>query len=280
MRRLKTVRRPPIYPKTPGHLPCSSLTHPLPLSSRRPSVSFGGFGISLNVPWFSGLRVKSVFETEERSRTGDSMQHSILYSMSSRSHRTRAKILDAASRLLLERGYHGVGLEEVAREAGVSRQAIYLHFKSKGDLLVATAQHVDEAVGVLEILRPVREAKTALEALDAGVAAYGAIEPQIYDIANVIYDARRSDEAAEAAWQNRMTFRRENIRHGMERLRREGLLAEGWTVDEAADFAWALLSVHTYEYLVVERGWPIDQFVRRLQTTLRSILVAEPGEGE
>ena len=46
MRRLKTVRRPPIYPKTPGHLPCSSLTHPLPLSSRRPSVSFGGFGLS------------------------------------------------------------------------------------------------------------------------------------------------------------------------------------------------------------------------------------------
>ena len=45
MRRLKTVRRPPIYPKSPGHLPCSSLTHPLPLPSRRPSVSFGGFGV-------------------------------------------------------------------------------------------------------------------------------------------------------------------------------------------------------------------------------------------
>ena len=45
MRRLKTLRRPPIYPKTPGHLPCSSLTHPLPLPSRRPSVSFGGFGL-------------------------------------------------------------------------------------------------------------------------------------------------------------------------------------------------------------------------------------------
>ena len=48
MRRLKTGRRPPIYPKTPGHLPCSSLTHPLPLSSRRPSVSFGGFGLKLD----------------------------------------------------------------------------------------------------------------------------------------------------------------------------------------------------------------------------------------
>ena len=55
MRRLKTLRRPPIYPKTPGHLPCSSLTHPLPLSSRRPSVSFGGFGLtdtSLGSPTF------------------------------------------------------------------------------------------------------------------------------------------------------------------------------------------------------------------------------------
>ena len=49
MRRLKTGRRPPIYPKTPGHLPCSSLTHPLPLPSRRPSVSFGGFGIRAKV---------------------------------------------------------------------------------------------------------------------------------------------------------------------------------------------------------------------------------------
>ena len=52
MRRLKTGRRPPIYPKTPGHLPCSSLTHPLPLSSRRPSVSFGGFGLTLTVDEF------------------------------------------------------------------------------------------------------------------------------------------------------------------------------------------------------------------------------------
>ena len=45
---MKTVRRPP-YPKwNPGYFPCSSLTPPLPLSSRRPSVSFGGFGFRLS----------------------------------------------------------------------------------------------------------------------------------------------------------------------------------------------------------------------------------------
>ena len=45
-KRLQTVRRTSHLPQwSPGYLPCSSLT-PLPLSSTRPSVSFGGFGLS------------------------------------------------------------------------------------------------------------------------------------------------------------------------------------------------------------------------------------------
>ena len=56
---MKTVRRPP-YPKwNPGYFPCSSLT-PLPLSSRRPSVSFGGFGLRDEAATASaGLRAMS-----------------------------------------------------------------------------------------------------------------------------------------------------------------------------------------------------------------------------
>ncbi len=183
--------------------------------------------------------------------------------------------MNAARRLLIERGYYGVGLEEIARDAGISRQAIYLHFKSKADLLVAMAQYGDEMVGISKIFRPVREAKTALDTLDEGVAAYAAVEPLIYDIASVIYNARQSDPAAEAAWQDRMAFRRENIRRDIERLQREGFLAPGWTLDEAVDFTWALLSVHTYEYLIIERGWPIEQFIRRLRTMLRRTIVKE-----
>ena len=55
---MKTVRRPP-YPKwNPGYFPCSSLT-PLPLSSRRPSVSFGGFGFRIRLN-FNQYRVDPV----------------------------------------------------------------------------------------------------------------------------------------------------------------------------------------------------------------------------
>ena len=200
--------------------------------------------------------------------------------MSSRRQQTRAKILDSAHRLLVERGYYGVGLEEVARDAGVSRQAVYLHFKSKAELVVAMARHTDEMLNVTEILRPVREAKTALDAFEAGVRAYALIEPEIHDVVSVIYAARRSDEAAEAAWQDRMAFRREGIRRDIERLDNEGFLAAGWNVDEAADLVWSVLSIHTYEYLVLERGWSIEQLESRLLTVLRSALVVQPGEGD
>ena len=73
MRRLKTVRRPPIYPKTPGHLPCSSLTHPLPLSSRRPSVSFGGFG--LNRSFFRNSAQPDMIFTTDESMTDEEVEN-------------------------------------------------------------------------------------------------------------------------------------------------------------------------------------------------------------
>ena len=195
--------------------------------------------------------------------------------MSSKSQNTRLKILESARTLLTERGYYGVGLQEVARHAGFSRQAVYLHFRSKSELLTAVARHVDEMIGVPEILRPVREAESGVEALDLGVAAYGTIEPQIYEVASLLYAARRSDDAAEATWQDVMAMRRGNIREGIVRLHEEGALSERWTVDEATDFAWALMSVHTYEYLVVERKWPIDRFVDHLRETLRNTLLSE-----
>ncbi|MBI2852920.1 MAG: TetR/AcrR family transcriptional regulator [Chloroflexi bacterium] len=196
--------------------------------------------------------------------------------MSSKKQRTRAKILEAARRLLEQRGYYGVGLEEVAREASISRRTLYLHFESKADLLVATVHYLDETVGTPKILRQAHSAATALESLDEWVAAYGRIEPQIYDIAKVIYAARQSDQAAEASWQDRMAFRRKQVKQVIKRLKEEGLLEKGWTVDRATDFVWALLSVHTYEYLVIERGWSIKRFVSHLRTVLRRTIVKEP----
>ena len=45
---------------------------------------------------------------------------------------------------------------------------------------------------------------------------------------------------------------------------------------EATDFALGFLSVHTYENLVVDQGWFIEQFVSRLTSMLKSVLVVQP----
>jgi AcrR family transcriptional regulator len=52
------------------------------------------------------------------------------------------EILDAAMRVFCRRGLHKTKLEEVAREAGISKGTIYLYFKNKEDLFIAAAQRV------------------------------------------------------------------------------------------------------------------------------------------
>lgn len=47
------------------------------------------------------------------------------------------RILDAASQLMIRYGYDKTTVEDVAREAGVSKGAIYLHFRSKEALFEA-----------------------------------------------------------------------------------------------------------------------------------------------
>ncbi len=56
-------------------------------------------------------------------------------------HRSE-EITAAALRVFARRGLHQTALEDVAKEAGVSKGTIYLYFKSKEDLFIAAAQQV------------------------------------------------------------------------------------------------------------------------------------------
>lgn len=48
----------------------------------------------------------------------------------------RARILTAATRLFMERGYKKTSIDEVARAAKVAKGTVYLYYSSKADLLV------------------------------------------------------------------------------------------------------------------------------------------------
>ena len=56
---------------------------------------------------------------------------------------TRRALLDAARSLFATEGYAAVGIEEVARRAGVTRGALYHHFRDKRDLFRAVAEGIE-----------------------------------------------------------------------------------------------------------------------------------------
>jgi AcrR family transcriptional regulator len=61
-----------------------------------------------------------------------------------RSARTRSALLESAARGLSRNGYANLVLEDVAREAGYTRGALYHQFKDKEDLALAALRWADE----------------------------------------------------------------------------------------------------------------------------------------
>src|ERR687897_2277213 len=114
--------------------------------------------------------------------------------MSSGEPETRTRILEATWRLMEERRGQGVRMRDVAEAAGISRQAVYDHFGSRAELMVATARYGDEVRGLDERLRRYRAATGGAERLETFVEFWGNYIPQIYGIARALLAARETDQ--------------------------------------------------------------------------------------
>ena len=197
--------------------------------------------------------------------------------MSTKKEATRARLLDAARKLLEERGFHGVSLEDIAEAAGVSRQAVYKsHFASKADLLLDLVRHVHVAENLDELTRPVFAAPTALAMLQETIAAIIRIETRLHDLALLLSTAALTDTGAAAAWQDRLRIKRGAMRAAIERVAADGGLESAWTVDQAVDILAALLSVDTYHSIVVERGWQPEALIAKVWDVCRKSFIVEP----
>ena len=59
---------------------------------------------------------------------------------------TKERIVDAAYRTLVKRGYHETSMKDIAAEAGVAPGLAHYYFETKEDLLVAAIEHGCEPV--------------------------------------------------------------------------------------------------------------------------------------
>jgi AcrR family transcriptional regulator len=102
-------------------------------------------------------------------------------------------------------------MRDIADAASLSRQAVYDHFDSRTKLLVATTHYVDEVRGLRERRRRFQAATSGVERLEAYVEFWGNYIPEVYGMARALLASRETDEAAAAAWDDRMSAVRNTI---------------------------------------------------------------------
>ena len=190
-----------------------------------------------------------------------------------RSRRTRAALLDATRTLLEEGGSEALTMTAVAERAGVTRRAVYLHFPSRTELLVALFDHVNEVEGLSTSLGAVWTAPDAPAALEEWARHVERFHPRVLAVATAVKHARRVDPDAEAHWRVVVRDQQSACRRLARWLHREGRLAPPWSPSSAADMLWALTSFDLLEELTVDRGWSTRRYGRHLAAVLRATFV-------
>ena len=174
--------------------------------------------------------------------------------------------------LLEKSGGAGVRMSDIAKAAGISRQAVYLHFPTRAELLTSTARFMDDVHNINGSLAASRAA-SGVERLDLWVEAWGNYIPKIHGVGRALIAMRDTDEAAAAAWGDRM----QAVRHGCEAaigaLEKVDRLKAEFSSETATDLLWSILSVEMWEKLRFECGWSQEDYVLRMQRLARDSLV-------
>ena len=155
-------------------------------------------------------------------------------------------------------------MSDIAKAAGVSRQAVYLHFPTRAELLVATTRHIDEQKDVNARLAASRAATSGMTRLELFIEAWGGYIPEIYGVGRALM-AMQDDEEAKCAWDDRMQAVRHGCDAAVQALAADGLLRRDLTTGAATDLLWTLLSVHNWEQLTRQVGWSQEDYIKRMK---------------
>lgn len=88
-----------------------------------------------------------------------------------RAEETRRELLRVARELFAERGYAAVGTEEIAARVGMTRGALYHHFRGKRDLFRAVQEQLEEQL-VESVGAAMMDVTDPVGMLEAGIRAF------------------------------------------------------------------------------------------------------------
>lgn len=196
--------------------------------------------------------------------------------MSRKTEATRERILQATLDLLASGSPERTRMSDIARAAGISRQALYLHFPNRADLLIAATKHLDAQVNIDASLARSRAAETGEARLSAFIRAWGAHIPVIYPVGRALMAMQETDAEARAAWGDRMAAVRHGCAAAVSALMRDGALRDDLSEETATDLLAGILSVRMWEHLTRECGWSQDLYLGEIDRLSRAALLTNP----
>ncbi|MEV0396664.1 TetR/AcrR family transcriptional regulator [Polymorphospora rubra] len=202
---------------------------------------------------------------------------------------TRQRIAEAARELMLEHGYAGTTMADVARAAGVAVQTLYSSCPGgKPGLarLVYDVTLAGDAQPVPQNDRPQVHAIIAEPDPTRKLELYAAMATGVFQRIGAVHRVLRAaasagsgdvgiDELLADTERQRLVGSRGPAAH----LAQVGALRAGLTVDRAADHIYALTSIEVFERLTGICAWSAVDYERWLARTLIDTLLAGQGGG-
>jgi AcrR family transcriptional regulator len=188
---------------------------------------------------------------------------------------TRQRIIDAAAAEFTASGYHGTPMADIARRAGVAVQTVYFVFHTKPELFTAA---LDAAVLGPEAKAPmeqqwardaVAQSRTPRAAVEAFIRGSAPIMRRASALNAVAGAAAPTDPELAEVYQSREQLRVDAYRAFVGAL----ALPADTNPGRAADILITMLSPQFYIALRQERGWPHEDIVEWMTSTIPGLMM-------
>jgi AcrR family transcriptional regulator len=193
---------------------------------------------------------------------------------------TQRVIVEAATRLFLEHGYHATSIGAVAREAGVAVQTIYNSIGSKRDLLsgvldfAAAGARAPIPVPTFMSEQAEREPDPR-RVIDQLVEFWRGALARTAPVFRVIREAAALDPEVAELERRRAEQRLRNYASAARILDERGALRPGLSRDDAAAAIFAIGHPDIYRFFVLEETWEPERWAEWVRERLYAALLSD-----
>lgn len=191
----------------------------------------------------------------------------------------QAKIIETARALFIAKGYAGVSIEAIARQAKVAPETIYAVFTNKRTILSRAVGLAVETDGgpipalLSAYIREVAAERDQHRQIQMFAQRMRVFFSHIAPLVEVMRTAAKTESEINSLLKKYLDDRFQGMGFFIDCLLANGPLRDGLSKLSAVETIWALASAEIYNLLVGNRGWPGEEYEVWLSESLDRLLL-------